>query len=129
MKTLVLADSSLCIRAGREFGDPFGFFTLHSDDYEFATCGVVMVEVLRGVKDPEVMESWRQEFNRLIYLPTNQSTWDRARKIAWDFERRGRRLGTPDIIIAACAFEANAAVLTLDKRFAEIPGLRVLSGL
>jgi len=90
---------------------------------------MVMVEVLRGVKDPRIMESWRQEFSCLVYLPTKQSTWDIARRIAWDLERAGRRLGTPDIVIAACALEAGAAVLTLDKRFAEIPGLRVMSGL
>jgi len=129
MKLLVLADSSFCIRSGRKFGDPFGFFTLHSKDYEFATCGMVMVEVLRGVKDPEIMESWRQEFSCLVYLPTRQSTWDIARRIAWDLECAGRRLGTPDIVIAACALEAGAAVLTLDKRFAEITGLLVISGL
>jgi len=129
MKTLVLADSSFCIRAGREFGDPFGFFTLYSNSHEFATCGMVMVEVLRGVKDLGVMEAWRKEFHSLIYLPTSESTWDVARKIAWSLERAGQRLGTPDIVIAACAREAGAAVLTLDKRFAEIPGLRVISGL
>jgi len=35
----------------------------------------------------------------------------------------------PDTIIAGCALEAGAAVLTLDRRFAEIPGLQVISGL
>jgi len=72
------------------------------------------------------MEAWRREFGCLIYLPTRQSTWEIARKISWDLERAGKRLGTPD---TACALEAGAAVLTLDKRFAEIPGLQVLSRL
>jgi len=52
-----------------------------------------------------------------------------ARRLAWERERAGRRLGTPDIIIAACAIEAGAVVLTRDKRFAEIPELKVCGSL
>jgi len=73
------------------------------------------------------MESWRREFGCLIYLPTRQSTWDVARKIAWGSERVGRGLGPPDIIIAACALEGGT-VLTRNKRFAEIPELKVVEG-
>gem|GEM_PF-4960955 len=43
MKTLVLADSSSCIVAGRERGSPFLLFGIHRAHYEFATCGMVMV--------------------------------------------------------------------------------------
>jgi len=129
MKTRVLVDSCFCIFGAREFGNPFRLFALHRQNYEFATCGRVMVEVLRGLKEPKVVEAWRREFDRLTYLPTKRTTWRLIQKLVWDFERAGRRLDMQDTIIAACALEAGAAVLTLDKRFSEITGLRVISGL
>jgi len=129
MKTLVLVDSCFCIFGAREFGNLFRLFALHRQDYEFATCGMVMVEVLRGLREPKVVEAWRQEFHRLVYLPTERATWEIIQRLVWDAERAGRRLDMPDTIIAGCALEAGAAVLTLDKRFAEIPGLQVISGL
>jgi len=129
MKTLVLVDSCFCIFGAREFGNLFRLFSLHHEDYEFATCGMVMVEVLRGFREPKVVDAWKREFDCLRYLPTERSTWGITQKLVWEFERAGRRMDMPDIIISACALEAGAAVLTLDKRFAEIPGLRVISGL
>jgi len=129
MKPLVLADSSFCIFSGRELGNPFRYFSLHKTNYEFATCGVVTVEVLRGIAVPKLMDFWEQGFSRLTYLPTEQSTWVIARQIAWRLERAGRRLGTSDIVIAACAIESGAMVLTRDKRFAEIGELTVISSL
>jgi len=129
MKTLVLADSSFCIFAGREFGTPFSYFSRYLTTHEFATCGVVTVEVLRGIAAPKLMDFWKRGFSRLTYLPTEQSTWEIARQVAWRLERAGRRLGTPDIIIAACAIESGAMVLTRDKRFSEIGGLAVISSL
>jgi len=129
MKPLVLADSSFCIFAGRDLGNPFRYFSLHEATHEFATCGVVTVEVLRGVAAPKLMDFWKRGFSRLTYLPTEQSTWEIARQVAWRLERAGRRLGTPDIIIAACAIESRAMVLTRDKRFSEIGELTVISSL
>jgi len=129
MKPLVLADSSFCIFAGRELGNPFRYFSLHKANYEFATCGVVTVEVLRGIAVPRLMDFWERGFSSLTYLPTDQSTWGIARQIAWKLERAGRRLGTPDIVIAACAIESGAMVLTRDKRFSEIGELTVISSL
>jgi len=129
MKTLVLVDSCFCIFGAREFGNIFRLLSLYREDYEFATCGMVMVEVLRGFKEPKVVEAWRREFDCLTYLPTEHSTWRIVQQLVWDFERAGRRIGMQDVIIAGCALEAGAAVLTLDKRFSEIPGLRVLSTL
>jgi len=129
VKTLLLADSSYCIFAGHKFDDPFTHFDTYRAEYAFATCGMVMVEVLRGVANPNAMARWKRGFEGLIYLSTVRSTWDLARQISWRLERAGRRLPTPDIVIAAWAIEAGAVVLTRDKRFAEIPELTVVSSL
>jgi len=65
----------------------------------------------------------------LRYLPTTQPTWILAREIAQDLDRRGVPIKPQDMIIAACAREAGAAVFTHDRHFREIAGLEVLAHL
>ncbi|KXU37691.1 hypothetical protein AXK11_00185 [Cephaloticoccus primus] len=57
---------------------------------------------------------------------TPESTWDLVLKIATELERAGTRVLLPDLIIAACALEAGATVLTLDSDFSRIPDLKVI---
>jgi len=129
MKTLLLSDSSIYIRILRMRGSPFRFFGNHSTHYEFATCGMVMMEVLRGLREPAAVEYARGQFGRLTYLPTHESTWDLARSLAWQLERAGLRIPVQDIIIAACAKEAGATVFTHDGDFRRIPGVKVISSI
>jgi len=89
-----------------------------------------MLEVLPGVTGPRLLDYTRKEFAQLICVPTLSSTW----KIAQEISRKLRQIGHPiknqDIIIAACAQEAGAAVLTRDNDFLQIKGLSVvMSGL
>ena len=51
------------------------------------------------------------------------------RQLAWELDRRGIVMQLTDLVIAACALESNAAVLTHDADFRRVPGLRVLSRL
>jgi len=124
---VLLADSSFYIAAFKAKKLPFDILADEFAAYEAVTCEVVMLEVLCGVRDPNLLDYITSQFEALRCLDMRKSTWRLARHLAWERERAGRRLGTPDIIIAACAIESGAAVLTRDKRFAEIPNLHVVS--
>jgi len=65
----------------------------------------------------------------MIFLPSSNAVWERATQLAWSLDRRGMVLPAQDLLIAACALQAHAAVLTLDAHFEQIPGLRVLNQL
>lgn len=41
-------------------------------------------------------------------------------------DRQGHMIPLTDIVIAACALEEGAAVLTNDRHFELVPGLRVI---
>ncbi len=129
MAQLILPDSNIFIGALRAGIDPFQPFDPTIDDREFATCGMVMMEVCRGVRDPVLLRRLRERFAVMIYLPTPNPVWERAAHLAWSLDRQGRVLPAPDLIIAACALQAGAAVLTADAHFHEIPGLTVLDSL
>jgi len=127
MKKLVLVDSCIHIKARRT--DAYlDLFEPHPD-YEFATCGMVEFEVMRGITTPKGLAYAREQFDILRYLPTTRATWILAREIAQQLDRKGLPINAQDTIIAACAKEAGAAVFTHDKRFSEIVGLDVLDRL
>ncbi|MDE3084548.1 MAG: PIN domain-containing protein [Verrucomicrobiota bacterium] len=129
MANLVLPDSNIYIGAVRAGLDPFRQFASALVEWEFATCGMVVLEVCRGLRDPAILQRFRERFAVMLYVPTANSVWERAAQLAWSLDRRGVVLPAPDLLIAACALHAGAPVLTADAHFYEIPGLRVIERL
>ncbi len=129
MVELVLPDSNFYINCARAGIDPFVELAAWTDRWDFATCGMVVIEVCRGRRDPARHQRFRERFAIMPYIATGSSVWERAEELAWSLDRRGVVLPATDLLIAACALHANAAVLTADAHFSAIPGLRVLDRL
>jgi len=131
MANLILPDSNVYIGAVRAGIDPFQQFAAGIEDreLEFATCGMVMLEVCRGLRDPGLLKRFRERFAVMIFLPTTNQIWERANQLAWSLDRQGMVIPATDVIIAACALHAGAAVLTADAHFQVVPGLEVLESL
>jgi predicted nucleic acid-binding protein len=129
MANLVLPDSNIYIGAVRAGRDPFRPFASALEEWEFVTCGMVVLEVCRGLRDPAVLQRFRERFSVMLYVTTGNSLWERATQLAWSLDRRGIVLPAQDLLIAACALQADATVLTADAHFQEIPGLRVIDQL
>lgn len=129
MASLILPDSNIYIGATRAGLDPFQELGAHSDEYEFATCGMVVLEVTRGLRFPKILQSFRDRFAVMIYVPTTNQIWERAAQLAWSLDRHGHTIQAQDIVIAACALQTGATMLTHDAHFSFIPGLNVVSQL
>ena len=131
MADLILPDSNVYIGAVRAGRDPFCEFAvgIEARDWEFATCGMIVLEVCRGQRDPNLLARYRERFDVMIFLPTTQQTWARAAQLAWSLDRQGRVLPAQDLLIAAHALQAGATLLTLNAHFSVIPGLRVIDRL
>ena len=131
MANLVLPDSNVYIGAVRAGIDPFQQLAegIHAHELEFAICGMVMVEVCRGLREPALLKRFRDRFAVMVFLPTTSQVWERAAHLAWALDRKGVVLPAPDLIIAACALQADATVLTADAHFEAVPGLRVIASL
>jgi predicted nucleic acid-binding protein len=129
MATLVLPDSNFFIGRLRAGQDPFIALSPYEDRYEFATCGMVAMEVCRGLRLPKVLQNVREQFDVMIFIPTSNQIWERATQLAWSLDRRGIVLPAPDVLIAAHALQTNATVLTFDAHFHSIPGLQVVDHL
>jgi predicted nucleic acid-binding protein len=125
MANLIIPDSSIFIDATRAGLDPFVEFGAHVEECEFATCGMIVLEVTRGLRFPKILQSFRERFAVMVYIPTTNQIWERASQLAWALDRQGVVLPAQDILIASHALHADAIVLTHDAHFSSVPGLRV----
>jgi predicted nucleic acid-binding protein len=129
MESVVLVDSSVFIRLLREGRDPAQELVSRAGESDLATCGMVRMEVLRGMKSPKARRALEEFFEAMRFVPSDAALWKKATDLAWRMDRAGRVLPLQDIFIAACAFNIDAAVLAFDSHYAAIPGLRVISDL
>jgi predicted nucleic acid-binding protein len=90
-----------------------------------ALVGIVATEVLRGTRTPERREQVRDVLFSADYVEMTLACWERAGTIAGELDAGGLPLPLPDSIIAAIALENDYEVLTRDKHFERIPGLRL----
>ncbi|MCX6970277.1 MAG: PIN domain-containing protein [Verrucomicrobia bacterium] len=125
MASAALVDSNVFIALTRRRED--SSLWLGSRFEDIYTCGMVRLEVLRGMKNPRERDAMAAFFNVLCNVPTDNNLWEQAAELGWELDRRGLIIPGPDILIAACALRAGVPVMTADKHFDDIPGLMVIA--
>jgi len=93
---------------------------------EVLTCGVVLLELLQGIKNPSEEEQVKNALLALPHLEMNRDLWIKAGNLSSTLRAKGHILPLADIIIANFALENNCAVLTIDRHFEVIDGLTVV---
>lgn len=126
---LVVADSSFYIRELRAGRQPFQEMEAFADVVEWATMGMIIVEVCRGFRDPHVRDRFLSRYSTMVYLPTSNGAWEQVAKLAWNLDRKGKFLPVQDLIIAAHCLRHGAVLLTYDAHFEAISGLKLARGL
>ena len=119
----VLVDSNVYIGLLRRGFDPAHVLRRWAGYADLATCGMVRLEVERGLRYERVRRHMRAFFDVLVMIPSSNHAWTRATELAWSLDRRGITLPSQDCLIAACAQLAGAAVLSDDGHFESIPGI------
>lgn len=121
----VLVDSNVYIDLLRQRLDPALELTRRISHLDLATCGMVRMEVLRGIRIERVRARMAAFFDVTQNVPTDDRLWAEAAELAWALDRRGKVIPSTDILVACCARRIGAVVLTMDAHFSNIPGLRV----
>jgi predicted nucleic acid-binding protein len=92
------------------------------DAEPFALAGVVITEVLQGLKrDVSRVERYLSQWE--ILEPRGFSTYREAAKIFRAARAHGVAITTIDVLIAAIALEHGATLFTLDKDFLRLAGI------
>ena len=123
----ILVDTNVYIDLMKYGRDPVSTLGEWVGSSELVTCGMVRLEVLRGLKNPRVRQRISSFMDIMINVRTDAAFWPDAIDLAWQLDRQGKVIPGTDIIIAACALRTSAAVMTSDSHFRHIDGLRVIT--
>ncbi|MDP3298454.1 MAG: PIN domain-containing protein [Thermodesulfovibrionia bacterium] len=89
------------------------------------TCGIVLFELLQGVKLDAEKKQISEALSNLKYVEMSKSLWQKSAAISLSLKRKGITLPLSDIFIASIAIEYNLSVFTLDKHFEQIPDVKI----
>jgi predicted nucleic acid-binding protein len=89
MAAAVLVDSNYYIRRLRTDKDPLLELELLAELYDFMTCGMVVMEVCRGLQFEPQRRRYRAAFAVMKCIPTTSGVWALATDIALTLDRKG----------------------------------------
>jgi predicted nucleic acid-binding protein len=92
--------------------------TLEKD--KAVSCGIVVVEILRGAKDEKTFQLLQETLSSLPQISIEETVIERAAEWGFRLDRKGKSVSTTDLFIAAAASEKAAVVLHLDSDFETI---------
>ncbi len=127
MTSNILADTSIWIeffKHGSKIGDKLAELIMKNS---ICTCGVVLFELVQGVKTENEKDLVSDTLSNLEYFEMSVSLWEKAGEISAKLKKNGLNLPLSDIFIAAICLEHNLSIFTLDKHFEQIPKVKVLS--
>ncbi|MBI5479655.1 MAG: PIN domain nuclease [Deltaproteobacteria bacterium] len=118
----VLIDSSVWVDALADPESPVatGVAELLATPGRAATTGVILQEVLQGVRAPRQVAQVATLLGGLTYLPASRAVHARAAALYRNLRARGVTTHTVDVLVAQVALDHGAAVWSLDRHLAEI---------
>jgi predicted nucleic acid-binding protein len=100
------------------------------DREDICLCGIILTEVLQGIREDSEFNRTRDLLENLIFLPMQYSVFLRSAEIYRNLRRKGITIRKPvDCMIAAVAIEHDVFLLHNDSEFIPIEkhfGLRIL---
>jgi predicted nucleic acid-binding protein len=85
---------------------------------DLCICGIILTEVLQGIRNDSEFEKMKNLFDNLLLLPMQHSTFLRSAEIYRALRKKGITIRKPvDCMIAAVALEHDIALLDHDKDF------------
>jgi predicted nucleic acid-binding protein len=126
---MILVDSTKYITWMRQGRNPVALLATSVTTGELMSCGIVRIEVLRGVIKPKAKAELTRFFDIVPEIPLAAALLREAAELAWTLDRQGQVLPVSDLLIAACARRAGATVITEDLHFRQIPGLKLRADL
>jgi predicted nucleic acid-binding protein len=131
-RMMVLVDTSVWIDFFSARPEPHvnTFETLIADREDICICGIILTEILQGIRNDTEFRKTRILLGNLIYLPMAYDDYVRSAQIYRHLRRKGITIRkSVDCMIAAVALAHNVFLLHNDRDFFPIEnhfGLRTL---
>ena len=125
MKNRILVDTSIWIEFFRPKSELGRLVEIFLAEDAVCTCGIVMFEVLKGIKSGDEKSKILSIFEILPYAEMTKNLWQRASELSVHLGKKGLNLPNSDIFIATIALEHNLYIFTLDRHFKQIPNVNL----
>lgn len=89
--------------------------------------GIIMAELLQGVKKNKEREIIIDIFNTIEYIEITKEIWIESGNLSQELRSIGKIIPLTDIIIACCAKKYQYNIFTIDKHFDYIPGIKIIN--
>jgi predicted nucleic acid-binding protein len=116
----VLVDSTVFIDffAGRETTQTARLEECFRDGDEVCYCGLVLTEVLQGIRNEKQLATVKRRFEKLIYLEDDRSTFELGATIYRELRRDGITIrNSIDCLIAATVIQHGVNFLEHDRDY------------
>ncbi len=128
----VLVDTSvwsLAFRRKQQSNDPAvkQLSDLIVSGHSISYLGVILTELLQGIKSETLFKQIEQQFDALEFLTLTKHDYVCAAKLSKVCRQAGLTASTIDYLIAAAAIENSCSLLTTDKDFERIATVSPLS--
>ena len=120
---MVLVDTTVWIDFFADRNEPHvaTFQELIENEEDLSLCGVILAEVLQGIRSDTDFTKTKEYLNDLIFLPMRQTTFLRAAEIYRSLRKKGITIRKPvDCMIASVAIDYNIYLLHNDRDFDHI---------
>ena len=120
---MVLVDTTVWIDffAGQTLTHIETFESLLEQEEDICICGIILTEVLQGIRKETEFKKTKNLFNSLIFLPMSYSTFLQSAEIYRKLRQKGITIRKSiDCMIASVALENNISLLHNDKDFLPI---------
>jgi predicted nucleic acid-binding protein len=120
---MILVDTSVWINyfAGKHSQPTDALIKAIKDSDDLCTCGLIMTEVLQGIRSDKEYDRIKFLLSQLIYLPAAKQMFIRASAIYRMIRKNGQTIRSPiDCIIASICIEHKASILHDDKDYSVI---------
>jgi len=130
---IVMVDTTVWIDffAGQESSHVGALESFVRNKDDISICGVILTEVLQGIRKENEYKATKERFNSFIFLPMTYATFVKAAEIYRSLRQKGITIRKPiDCMIASVAIEHDIQLLHNDRDFDPIEkysGLKTLN--
>ena len=126
MNTGIIVDTCVWIEFFRK---PESEITLHLKDLlresKVIMVGMVLAEILQGVKAPKEASLVKESLEKLPYLKMTRDIWESAGRKSATLRASGLTIPLSDLIIACAALSEVHEIFTIDPHFEKVDGLQL----
>jgi predicted nucleic acid-binding protein len=88
------------------------------NDEDICICGVILTEILQGIRDNNQFKKTAAYLKNLLFLPMNYDTFIQSAEIFRSLRKKGTTIRKPiDCMIAAVALDHNVPLFHNDRGF------------